>query len=115
MAIEFSKVTLQKEGILQDGDVTYSINVTAINNELTRLHCGITKKIVVQQPDSNGGQIPVEENHAIGNITLEYGRQVTEITQGENLIPHITKFQVILDEVLGKTPETTDAKTTTKN
>ena len=115
MAIEFSKVTLQKEGILQSDDVTYTINVTATNNELTRLNCGITKKVVVQQPDGNGGQIPIEENNPIGNITLEYGRQVTEITQGENLIPHITKFQEILDEVLGKTPETTDtAKTTTK-
>lgn len=111
MAIEFSKVTLQKEGILQDGDVTYSVNVTAINNELTRLYCGITKKVVLQQPDGNGGQIPAEESQPIGYITLEYGRQVTEITQGENLIPHLTKFQEVLDEVLGnstskKTPTT---------
>ena len=111
MAINFSTTTLQKEGILQDGDVAYSINVTAVNNELTRLHCGITKKMVVQQPDGDGGQIPVEDNQPIGHITLEYGRQVTEITQGENLIPYITKFQEILDEVLGKEPE---AKTTPK-
>lgn len=110
MAIIFSTTTLQKEGILQDGDVTYSVNVTAINNELTRLHCGITKKVVVQQPDGNGGQIPVEESHPVGHITLEHGRQVTEITQGENLIPHLTKFQEILDEVLGKEPETKTTK-----
>lgn len=37
MAIIFSTTTLQKEGILQDGDVTYSINITAINNKLAKL------------------------------------------------------------------------------
>ncbi len=111
MAIIFSTTTLQKEGILQDGDVTYSINVTAINNTLTRLHCGITKKVVVQQPDGNGEQIPLEESQSIGYITLEYGRQVSEINQGENLIPYITKFQEILDEVIGKSSE---VKTTKK-
>lgn len=111
MAMEFSKVILQKEGILQDGDVTYSVNVTAVNNELTRLHCSIIKKVVVQQPDGNGVQQPVEQTQPIGSIILEYGRQITEITQGENLIPHITKFQEILDEVLGKEPEVKTAKT----
>lgn len=110
MAINFSTTTLQKEGILQDGDVTYSVNVTAVNNELTRLHCGITKKMVVQQPDSNGGQIPVEENHPIGHVTLEHGRKVIEIPQSEDVIPYITKFQEILDEVLGKTSTQTTTK-----
>lgn len=113
MAIEFLKTTLQKEGTLQVGDVTYNINVTATNNELTRLHCGIAKIIVVQQPDGLGGQTPIEEKHSIGHITLEYGRQLTEIIQWENIIPHITKFQEILDEVLGNTPVTTDAEKAT--
>jgi len=106
MAIEFSKVTLQKEGFVLNGNVTYSVNVTAVNNELTRLHCGITKKTVVQQPDGSGGQTPMEENLLIGHITLEHGRQVMEIAQGENILPHITKFQEVLDEVLGKEKDT---------
>lgn len=110
MAIIFSTTTLQKEGILQDGDVTYSVNVTAVNNELTRLHCGITKKVVVQQPDGNGGQIPIEENQPIGHITLEHGRKVIEISQSEDVIPYITKFQEIFDEVIGKEPETKTTK-----
>lgn len=105
--VNYSKTTIQREGTLVEGDVTYNVNITAINDELTRLHCGITKKVIVNQPDGNGGQIPIEEPQHIGHITLEYGRQITEIIQGENLIPHLTKFQEILDEVLGKTATTT--------
>lgn len=111
MAINFAKTTLQKEGIIQDGDFTYSVSFTAVNNELARLYCGITKKVVVQQPDGSGGQIPVEESQSVGYVTLEHGRQVSEIAQGENIIPHLTKFQEILDEVIGKSSE---VKTTKK-
>lgn len=110
MAIIFSQSTLNKEGILQDGKVTYNINVTAVNNGLTRLHCSITKNIEVQHPDGNGGQTTVEEPQHIGHITLEYGRQVTELPQGEDLLPHLIKFNEILDEVLGKKEETKTLK-----
>jgi hypothetical protein len=114
--VNFTKTTLQKEGILQDGNVTYNVNVTAINNELTRLFCGITKKAVVQQQDATGGQTSVEENQLIGHIILEYGRQVAEIVQSEDLVPHLENFQGILDEVLGKeaVPEIQTATKTTK-
>lgn len=110
MKIEFSQTTLNKEGILQDGNVTYSVNATAINNELTRLHCAISKRVEKQYPDGNGGQTIVEEPQQIGHITLEYGRQVTELTQGEDLLPHLIKFNEILDEVLGKKEETKTPK-----
>jgi len=113
--VTYTKTTLNKEGTLIDGDVTYNVNVTAVNSELTRLNCSISKMEKKQYPDGNGGYVENPENTHIGNITLEHGRQVMEIIQGENLIPHLTKFQEILDEVLGKTPETTDtAKATTK-
>lgn len=100
--VNYTTTTLNKEGTLIDGNVTYGVNVTAVNSELTRLNCSIMKT-ENSQPTH------------IGNISLEHGRQITEIIQGENLIPHLTKFQEIMDEVLGKTPATTDAeKTTTK-
>ena len=108
--VNFTQTTLQKEGTLESGDVTYKVSVTAVNNELTRLYCGITKKTVVQQPDGNGGQNPVEQIIDIGYITLDHGRQMTEVAQGENIIPHLSKFQEILDEVLG-TPAESKSKT----
>lgn len=100
--VNYSTTTVNKEGTFVEGDLTYNVNITIVNNELQRLACSIAK---------------IQDTQAthIGTITMEYGRQITEIVQGENLIPHLTKFQAILDEVLGKTPETTDAKTTTKN
>lgn len=104
--VNFTKTTLQKEGILQDGDITYSISLTAVNNELTRLYCGITKKTVVQATDAAGNSQPVEQPISIGHITLDHGRTITEANPGESILPHLTKFQEILDEVLGKTPTT---------
>jgi hypothetical protein len=87
--VNYTTTTLSKQGTLMSGDVTYNVNVTAVNNELTRLTCSISKK-----------------DAYIGNITLEHGRKVIEIIQDESVIPHLTTFQEILDEVLGK-PQTT--------
>ena len=103
--VNYNKTTLQKEGTLQDGDYTYNVSVTAVNNELTRLYCGITKKTV-----DTGGQNPVEQNLHLGHITLEFGRVVTEIAAGVNMIPHLTKFQEIQDELLAKTTAKTAKK-----
>ena len=96
--VDFTKTTVQRDGTVQDESTIYNISATIVNNELTRLYCGITKKSRQDEThnDQMTGDIPV------GHITLEYGRQVTEFTQGENLIPHLIKFQEILDEVLGK-------------
>lgn len=104
--VNYTTSTLNKQGTAVNGDVTYGVNVTAVNNELTRLACSITKKVIKQYPDGNGGFIDNPEDTNIGNITLEHGRQVIEIIQEENIIPHLTVFQKILDEVLGKTPTT---------
>lgn len=104
--IQFAKTTIQKEGMLPDGDATYNVSVTVVNNELTRLYCAINKKTVVQQPDGNGGSTGVEENQSVGHIIVEYGRQAMEMSQGENPIPYLTKFQEIYDEVTGKEAET---------
>lgn len=95
--VNFTQTTLQKEGTLQVDDVAYNISATAINGNLTRLYCGITKKVTVQQK----GQAPVEQPISIGYIVLEHGRQVTEATQGEDITPHLAKFQEILAEVVG--------------
>jgi hypothetical protein len=104
--VNYTTTTLNKQGTLTDGDVTYNVNVTAVNNELTRLNCSISKKIVKKYPDGNGGYVENQEDTYIGNITLEHGRKVIEIIQDESIIQHLTTFQGILDEVLGK-PQTT--------
>lgn len=106
--VNYSKTTLTKEGTLVDGDITYNVTFTAVNNELTRLSCTVTKKKTVQYPDGNGGNVENQEDVFAGSITLEHGRQITEFVQGENVMPYLLKFQGILDEVLGKsTPPTT--------
>lgn len=104
--IQFAKTTIQKEGTITEGDVTYSVSVATVNNELTRLYCGINKKTIVQHSDGNGGSTGVEENQSVGHIIVEYGRQAMETGQGENPIPYLTKFQEIYDEVTGKEAET---------
>lgn len=91
--VNFTRQTLTKEGTLQAGDVSYSVTLTAIDGVLTRLHCNIAKK-------------EREQHVQVGYISLDHGRQHVEVAQGENLIPHLTKFQEILDEVLGSTPTT---------
>jgi hypothetical protein len=104
--VNYTTTTLNKQGAMVKGDVTYNVNVTAVNNELTRFNCSISKKIVKQYPNGNGGFVDNPEEVNVGNITLEHGRQIIEISQEENVIPHLTVFQQILDEVLGKTPTT---------
>jgi len=102
--VNYSTTTLTKQGTLVDGNVTYNVNVTAVNNELARLNVVIHKKVTRQYPDANGGFMENQEDTYIGSITLEHGRKVIEIIQDENPIPHITMFQEIMDEVLGKKP-----------
>lgn len=104
--VNYTTTTLNKQGTLVSGNVTYGVNVTAVNNDLTRLSCSITKATTIQQPDGDGGAIEREENKAVGNITLEHGRVVVEVIQEEDVIPHVIKFQEILNSVLGRTPTT---------
>ena len=104
--VKFTQTTLQKEGTLQSGDITYNVSLSIVNNELTRLYCGITQKKVTEQPDINGTTTPVEQDVNIGYILLDHGRQITEIALGENLISHLKQFQEILNEVTGDTDST---------
>lgn len=105
--VNYSTTTIQKEGTLRVENIIYNVSVTAVNNNLARLSCGITKVETKAQPDGNGGTTTFDETTSVGHITLEHGRQVAEVNQSEDLIPHLTKFKEILDEVLGKEPETT--------
>lgn len=100
--VNYSKTTINKEGTLQSGDVTYNVQSTVINNTLSRLYCGISKKAMVDMPDGRGGQAPVAQTIPVGYIVLENGKKISEISDGEDDIPHLTKFKEILDEVLGK-------------
>jgi len=104
--VNYATTTLNRQGALVNNDVTYNVNVTVVNNELTRLNCGISKKVLKQYPNGNGGYIENQEDIYIGSITLEHGRRVIEVVQEEDVIPHLIKFQEILDEIIGKEPET---------
>lgn len=90
--VNYSTTTVNKDGTLVEGDVTYNVNVSIVNNELQRLACYIMKQ------DTESG-MPIH----IGNISLENSRQIIEMPQGENLIPHLTVFQKILNEEQGNT------------
>lgn len=105
--VNYTTSTLNKQGTLEKDAVTYGVNFTAVNSELTRLACSITKKVVKQYPDGNGGFVDNPEDINVGNITLEHGRKVIEIIQEEDVIQHIMVFQEILDEVIGKNTPTT--------
>lgn len=100
--VNYTTTTLYKQGTLVKEDVTYGVDVTAVNSELTRLTCAISKKVMKQYPDANGGTTERPEDIHVGNITLENGRQLIETVQQEDVIPHLTVFQEILDEIVGK-------------
>lgn len=87
--VNFTRTTVQKQGTLQEEGFNYNVNVTIEDSVLTRLGVEIIKRMK-----------DLQDQH-VGYVSQEQGRQVAEIASGEDIIPHLIKFQEILNEVLG--------------
>ena len=97
--VEYKRTIFQKEGVLQSGNLTYNVNVLVENDILSRLQVSITKT-ETRVSDGSNEEVPIDQSIHIGHIILENGRRVIEIVQEEDPIPHITKFQGILAELI---------------
>jgi len=111
MLVNYFMTTLQKQGTLVVGNVTHNVVVTVNNGELTRLNSYVTKKVMKQYPDANGGVVEQPEETYVGSITLENGRRVFEFVQDEDPTPYINTFKEISNEALGFEKESRQAVT----
>ena len=100
--IKYSTTTLQKQGVVVKDDITYNVIVTVTNNELTSLRCLVSKRVMKQHQDANGGLVEMPEDTHIGSIALEYGRRVIEFAHDVDVMPHVAEFQKIQDEVFAE-------------
>lgn len=93
--VDYKKITVLREGEMQDGDILYSVNSTMVNNELIKLSCTVS----TQTEDSVGVHSSI-----IGTFSYDNGRIITELRNAaensiEDLIAYINQFQKIIDEV----------------
>lgn len=100
--VNYKTETLHKQGTVEKGEVTYNVDVTVVNGELTRLGCSISRKVLQKYSNGQGGFTEAKEDMNVGSIIMEHGRQVIEVAQTEDVIPHVNQFQAILSEILGK-------------
>ena len=90
--------TVQVNGKAVSGDYQYNVNYSVNNDDLSRLHCEITKT-VTDEIDTPTGKQPVITQQYIGYLLLESGSKQMSLPESENVTAHLTAFDQITKEV----------------
>ncbi len=84
--LEITNTVITKDGQIIIGDMTYAINYSIINNELSSIQCAVSSMM-----DNRFEQI--------GFIRKEHGRFNTDFIDRVDPIIHLTVFENIVKEV----------------
>lgn len=90
--------TVQVNGKAVSGDYQYNVDYSVNNDNLSRLHCEITKT-VTDEIDAPTGKQPVTTQRYIGYLLLESGSKQMSLPESENVTAHLTVFDQITKEV----------------
>ncbi|WMI95590.1 hypothetical protein [Bacteroides fragilis] len=90
--------TVQVNGKAVSGDYQYNVDYSVNNDNLSRLHCEITKT-VTDEIDTPTGKQPVTTQRYIGYLLLESGSKQMSLPESENVTAHLTVFDQITKEV----------------
>ena len=90
--------TIQVNGKAVSGDYQYNVNYSVNNDDLSRLHCEITKT-VTDEIDTPTGKQPVITQRYIGYLLLESGSKQMSLPESEYVTAHLTAFDQITKEV----------------
>ncbi len=83
--VNYTQTLIQKTGMYNAENYTYTVNVSISNAELTRLHVEILENT---------------NSSIIGQISLENGRRMIETQNDVDVIEHLTVFNEILKSIL---------------